>query len=54
MYGGDEGGKQYIRKKELWEKGIEGFTRENIAAIWANFVTIVAITQEIISWSSSN
>ena len=35
-------------------KGIGDFTRRNTVVIWANFVTIVIVTQEIISWSSSD
>ena len=47
--------KEVVYKEEgALRKRIGDFTKENTAAIWANFVTIVIVTQEIISWSSSN
>ena len=52
VYGGDEGRKYYIRKKELWEMDQRFFTRENTIAIWTSFVTIFIVTQEITSWNS--
>ena len=46
--------KVVYKEEGALRKWIGDFTIENIVAIWTNFVTIVTVTQEIISWSSSD
>ena len=46
--------KVVYKEEGALRKGIGNFTGKNNVAIWANFVTIVTVTQEIISWNSSN
>ena len=46
--------KVVYKEEGVLRNWIGDFIKENTVAIWANFVTIVIVTQEIISWSSSD